>query len=189
MKKHLAIGFLLVVWGILGGCGRAISTEEFRILEKQVAGTLILDAFERATRDGIPWEGAANTIAACFPRDTLKVDSLAKVAIEKAVPSRGYTPLAFYKKAKELDANPVKGIRLNVISAVDTLTAQITRGAIGLVFANMGASDEELSTLLEGFIWMRVDSLCRRMGYLPLDYEERMKQYHWPGGKPPREQK
>ena len=170
MNKRLAIGLLLVVWGILGGCARAISTEEFRTLEKQIIGTLILDA----------WENLEDTTVVTFMDmgdDTSAVDSFVKAITEQTLSSQGYSLTAFYEKAKALGIDASKEIVNLTEDALTALAGKYVAGAFMIGLTNLGASEAELDSMLEFRSWAQVDTLCRKRGYLPPDYEERIKQH------------
>ncbi|TET21350.1 MAG: hypothetical protein E3J71_10050 [Candidatus Stahlbacteria bacterium] len=171
MGKRLAIGVLLVVYGFLGGCVRAISTEEFRTLEKQVIGTLILDA----------WENLEDTTGVVtfmeVVDDTNAVDSLVKAITEQTLFSQGYSLTAFYEKAKELGIDATKEIISTTEDALTIVAGQYVAGAFVIGLTNLGAPEAELDSMLEFRKWAMVDTLCRKRGYLPPDYEERIKQH------------
>jgi len=183
MGKRLAIGLLLIVGGSLGGCARAISTEGFGILENQITGILILDGAEGISRNVICGEGNIFDNSDFLPRGTVQADSIIKAKIKEGVSLQGYSTTAFYEKAKELNVDAVEEIRLAVNDANSTITTELMGGILVLALANPECSEDELCRMLEGFMWMKVDTLCREKGYLPSNYEKRMKQYHWPGGK------
>lgn len=167
MKKVLLIALIAVIGVFSVGCKKEMSEEDFEAIKKEVIGAYILDVFS-LTQEAAEWteeEGEA------------KRDSIVDYEIDAVAKDHGFRGKDFVAKAEVLERNA----KDEIDDESEDLALEIAGGLIteGMEMAfdpeNWEKPEEEIEAMMEELKWELVDEALTEGGYLPTDYEARLK--------------